>query len=56
MLESYANLLPEKIDALGPEERRHMYRMLEIKVHPDSEGGFSLEGTINSSNMVISSA
>ena len=33
LLESYAELMPEAIDALGPEERRRAYRMIRLEAH-----------------------
>ncbi len=34
----YAGAVPEKLDALGPEERRSVYRMLGLRVRLDREG------------------
>ena len=57
MLENYAGLMPEAIDALGPEERHQVYRMIRMGVYWAPDGSFELSGdVINFSNLVISSA
>jgi site-specific DNA recombinase len=43
LLESYAAALPSALDALGPEERNKLYRMLRLEVTP-SDGGYELSG------------
>ena len=37
LIESYANLVPEALDSLTPDERQQVYRMLKLRVmaHPD---------------------
>jgi site-specific DNA recombinase len=37
LIESYANLVPEALDSLTPDERQQVYRMLRLRVmaHPD---------------------
>jgi hypothetical protein len=41
LLESYAGLLPEAIDALGSEERHRAYRIMETEVHLTLDGSSS---------------
>jgi hypothetical protein len=57
LLESYADLLPEAIDALGSEERHRVYRMMGMEVHLAPDGSFELSGDVlNFSELGISSA
>jgi len=46
LLESYASLLPEAIDALGPEERHRVYKMLGMKAYFKTDGSFELSGDV----------
>jgi hypothetical protein len=46
LLESYAGAMPEAIDALGPEERHQVYRMIGMEVHLAPEGSFDLSGDV----------
>jgi hypothetical protein len=56
LLESYADLMPEAIDALGSEERHRVYRMIGIEAHLVPDGSFVPGGDVISfSKMVISS-
>jgi hypothetical protein len=48
LLESYADLMPEAIDALGPEERRRAYRIIGLEVHLAIDGSFKLSGDVMS--------
>jgi hypothetical protein len=57
LLESYADILPEAIDALGSEERHRAYRIIGLEVHLAPEGSFEFSGDVVSfSKMEISSA
>jgi hypothetical protein len=57
LLESYAGLVPEAIDALGSEECLRVYRMIGMKAYLTTDGSFELSGTVmNFSNLEISSA
>jgi hypothetical protein len=57
LLESYAGLVPEAIDALGSEERHRVYRMISMKAYLTTDGSFELSGDVmNFSNLKISSA
>ena len=56
MLENYADLMPEMIDALGPEERNRVYRMMRLEVHLAPDGSLEISGDVmNFSNLEISS-
>jgi site-specific DNA recombinase len=57
LLESYADLMPEAIDALGPDERRRVYKMIGLEAHLASDGSFELSGDVMSfSKLGISSS
>ena len=57
LLESYAGLMPEAIDALGSDERHRVYRMIGLEARLAPDGSFELSGdVINFHNVVISSA
>jgi hypothetical protein len=38
LLASYAEVMPEALDALSGEEHMRVYEMLQLEVSPDSEG------------------
>jgi hypothetical protein len=48
LLESYAGVLPEAIDALESEERHRVYRMIGMEAHLASDGSFELSGDVMS--------
>jgi hypothetical protein len=57
LLESYADLIPEAIDALGSDERRRAYRMIGLEVHLAPDGSLEISGDVMSfSKLGISSA
>ena len=57
LLESYADLMPEAIDALGPDERRRVYKIIGLEAHLASDGSFELSGDVMSfSKLGISSS
>jgi hypothetical protein len=57
LLESYAGLMPEAIDALGSEERHQAYKMIGLEVHLAPDGSFEISGDVVSfSKLEISSA
>ena len=57
LLESYAGLVPEAIDALRSEERHRTYRIFGLEVHLALDGSFELSGDVVSfSRTGISSA
>jgi site-specific DNA recombinase len=57
LLENYADLLPEAIDALGSEERNRVYRMIRLEAHLASDGSLEISGDVVSfSKLEISSS
>ena len=57
LLSSYAGSVPEDIDALDPEERHRVYRMIRMEAYLAPDGSFELGGdVIDFSRMVISSS
>jgi hypothetical protein len=57
LLESYADLVPEAIDALVPEERRRAYRIIGLEARLAPDGSFEVSGDMMSfSKLGISSA
>jgi hypothetical protein len=57
LLESYADLVPEAIDALETEERRRVYKIIGLEVHLASDGSFEVSGDVMSlSRLEISPA
>ena len=57
LLESYAGVMPEAIDALGSDERHRVYKMIGLEVRLAPDGSLELSGdVINFYNVVISSA
>ena len=57
LLENYAGLLPEAIDALGSEERHRVYRMIGMEAHLAADGSLEISGDVmNFSKLEISSA
>ena len=57
LLDNYADLLPEAIDALGSEERHRVYRMIGMEAHLAPDGSLEVSGDVmNCSNLEISSA
>jgi uncharacterized membrane protein YqiK len=57
LLQSYADLMSEAIDAQGSEERHRAYRIMGLEVHLVSNGSFELSGDVMSfSKLEISSS
>ena len=55
LLETYAELVPEAIDALGPEDRRQAYRMIGLEARLAPDGSLEISGDVMSfSNLEIS--
>jgi hypothetical protein len=46
LIESYAEAVPENLEALTPEERHEIYRMLGLRVRPDNMGTVGIEGVV----------
>ena len=43
ILESYATGVPEEPEALGPEERHHVYNLLELRAVTQQDGSIKTE-------------
>jgi hypothetical protein len=57
LLENYADLMPEAIDALDSEERHRVYRMMRLEARLASDGALEISGDVmNFSRLDISSA
>ena len=57
LLEGYADLMPEAIDALGSEERHRAFRMNGLEVHLTPKGSFEISGdVIGFSKLEVSSS
>jgi flagellar motility protein MotE (MotC chaperone) len=52
LLETYAELVPEAIDALGPEERRRAYRMIGLEARLARDGSLEISGDVVSFSKV----
>ena len=46
LIESYAEAVPDDLEALTPEERHEIYRMLGLRVRPDKTGAVEIEGVV----------
>jgi DNA repair exonuclease SbcCD ATPase subunit len=46
LLETYAGLLPEAIDALGSEERHRVYRMIGMEARLAPDGSLEVSGDV----------
>jgi site-specific DNA recombinase len=46
LLEFYARMVPEALDALEPEERHQVYKMLRLRVAMGTDGGIEVKGTL----------
>ena len=46
LLERYARVVPERLDVLGPSERNRVYRMLDLSVLAQEDGGLELRWTL----------
>jgi hypothetical protein len=47
LLESYAEMTPEALDALTPEERRQVYGMLRLKIEVAADGTMKAQGILS---------
>lgn len=57
LLDSYAGMVPEALDALTSEERRQVYRMIGLQAHLGVDGAIEITGdVINFCNLEVSSA
>jgi site-specific DNA recombinase len=53
LLESYAEMAPEALDALTGEERRRVYAMLRLKVDVAADGGMEVRGILSENVRVL---
>jgi site-specific DNA recombinase len=53
LLESYAEMAPEALDALTGEERRQVYAMLRLKVDVAADGGMEVRGILSENVRVL---
>jgi len=49
LLESYASMTPAALDALSPEERHHVYKMLRLTVEISPDGALDVSGVLRDS-------
>jgi site-specific DNA recombinase len=54
LLESYARMAPEALDALGPEDRRQVYKMLKVRVTAYPDAQLEVSGILTSAARVCS--
>jgi len=54
LLESYASMAPEALDSLAPEERRQVYKMLELRVTAYPDARLEVGGTLTNATGVCS--
>jgi hypothetical protein len=47
LLASYADMVPEGLDALSAEERQRVYKMMRLKIYTYANGGTELNGTFS---------
>src|SRR5688500_6932257 len=52
LLESYAQMTPEGLDALTPEERRQVYGMLRLRVEVAADGTMEAQGILSENTRV----
>jgi flagellar motility protein MotE (MotC chaperone) len=55
LLESYADMAPDALNNLAPEERRHVYKMLKLRVTAYPEVQLELSGILTNPIGVCSS-
>ena len=53
LLEHYARMVPEALDALAPEERRQVYGMLRLKVEVAADGAMEICGILSENLCVL---
>jgi hypothetical protein len=49
LLESYASMTPAALDALSPEERHQVYKMLRLTVEISPDGSLDVSGVLGDS-------
>ncbi len=55
LLGTYANLIPEQLRELGPEERRQIYAMLRLRIEVDLSGDMAITGVIRAERILCES-
>jgi hypothetical protein len=55
LLDSYANLIPEALQELGPGERRQIYAMLRLRIAVDLDGNMKVTGLIGAGEVLCES-
>jgi flagellar motility protein MotE (MotC chaperone) len=52
LVERYAGMVPEVLDALSPEERHHVYKLLKLRVRVDADGTLEVDGVLGETKKV----
>jgi hypothetical protein len=52
LLETYADLIPQRLQRLDPEERRRIYAMLRLRIVVDLDGDMEIVGVIGAGEML----
>jgi hypothetical protein len=55
IMEQYAGLIPAELEALAPEERHRVYKLLRLQVVPGQDGNAELTGVIGAANSICQS-
>ena len=56
LLEDYAEMMPEALDTLEPEERHHVYKMLRLKTVAFPDGILEVSGALREELLVCKSS
>jgi flagellar motility protein MotE (MotC chaperone) len=52
LVERYAGMVPEALDALSPKERHHVYKLLKLRVRVDVDGTLEVDGVLGETEEV----
>ena len=55
LLDDYANLIPEALQELGPEERRQIYAMLRLRIAVEIGGDMEITGVLGAGEILCES-
>ena len=55
LLQNYAELIPEALDALEPEERHRVYKMLRLRVVAFPDGTLEVSGALGEDLLICNS-
>ncbi|HZY66416.1 MAG TPA: hypothetical protein VFE21_11125, partial [Rubrobacteraceae bacterium] len=55
LMEHYAGRIPEDLDSLTPEQRRHVYAMLRLRVAVDRHGDMEITGVVGQGEILCQS-